>query len=125
MYTRNTGFQEVYDFFVTQDACDEAILGYFDPILADDPNINYGETMDKFLDSSDALESWATWGYKVSWENSSFEIREQLLDKIKDPMRALTAYTNPDFDLTKKEKTILWATFEGKLPNAEQGLDPP
>ena len=125
MYNRNTPFIEVHNFFVSSGACDEAKLDFFEPILAEEPDISYGEMMDKFLDSPDARESWATWGYKLTWQNSSFQIREQLLDKIKDPMRALAQYINPDFDLTKKEKTILWETFEGKLPNAEQGLDPP
>ena len=125
MYNRNTPFLEVHNYFVSRGACDEAKLDYFEPILADEPDISFGEMMDKFLAAPEADEGWAMWGYKQIWNNSSSEIRENLLDKIKDPMRALVAYINPGFDLSKKEKTILWETFEGKLPNAEQGLDPP
>ena len=120
MFTRSTPYREVMDKFLSHGSCVEA-NNYFDSLMDPNPDITFGEVMDAFLASEETLEAWAIFGFLTVRDKCDPGLREDLLSKIKDPMKALRLYQKIE-DLTDREDKILIKMFKGKLKKAEKEL---
>jgi hypothetical protein len=120
MYNRKSKFKKIYDRFISENACDDPNL-FFSPIISKNPNITFGEAMDKFLSSDDARDAWAIWAFKLIGDECDEQLRKEMLNKISDPMKALKM-SEKFSNLSDKEKQILESKYKGKLPKAEKQL---
>ena len=121
MFTRSTQYREVMDEFLSHGSCVEA-NNYFDSLMDPNPDITFGEVMDSFLASEETLESWAIFGFLAARDKCDPGLRENLLSKIVDPMKALRLYQKIE-DLTDREDKVLEKVFKNRLKKAEKELE--
>jgi len=120
MYTRNSNFREIFDRFVSSNACAGPDL-FFNPLMLQNPDLTFGEAMDEFLISDEASAAWAIWAFRLIGDECIDKLREEMLSKISDPMQALKI-GEKFLNLSDKEKKILEDKYKGKLPKAEKEL---
>jgi len=120
-FERKTPFKQVHDYLVETGACQEA-LDFYQALLDAKPNLTFGEALDNTAPGDLTLDKWFSWLYRQIYDQSAQDVRDSLILKVQDPMRALKVCCDCT-TMVQADKAALENKFRGILTKAEQEYD--